>query len=660
MNPATALQPEQVLPVLRPLSTEPADMRPSEDIIDQLRGRLGHGVVMIPVPSGQKAPTRKGWQKTALERMLDEQYLNELRAGNIGVLLGKPSGNVCSIDIDDDAAVEPFLELNPRLRTTLRTKGYRGCQIWVRITDEELPKSCKLTTQSGHPFGEWRADGNQSIIHGRHEKGVDYQRVVDAPVVEIAFDDIVWPDDLKTEWGDRAFRDLVAEVGEPVVGNAINVSFFSRVFAMRKLVGVRRGKICIYNPTTGMWCSQQPEEIKKSVWLFVREFLRELGLTKLLALLKQRIIDEIIGLLFTEGQPVPEPQSSRFMHVKNGMIDLLEEPPRLLPFSPEYGSLQRVEIDYDPEQASCPLFTEWLEVSMNYHDRLLFQEWTGALLIGPNYAHRIMLLSGDAGSGKTSLVSLVEKLVGSAACQQLRPSQLDSRFETREYVNKRLLMGNDVPADFLTGKNTAILKSLTGGDTMTAELKMENAGVTFKGDFHVVIGSNEELALRVEGDADAWERRLLSIHMFKPETRSNIPDFANRLFRDEGEGILAWAVDGARLHLANDYQYHLSDDQEQRIQRILNASDGVRLFVEQRLRLDETARNNVTMDQLYEAYESFAKEYDCERFKKPILGRKLVPLIQSRFGLRQRHDIVSGMPGGNVKRGYKGLIILGP
>jgi hypothetical protein len=56
-----------------------------------------------------------------------------------------------------------------------------------------------LKTKDGQKVGEWRGNG-QSIVFGRHPTGLDYQRVVDAPAVEISFDQINWPQGLVLPW----------------------------------------------------------------------------------------------------------------------------------------------------------------------------------------------------------------------------------------------------------------------------------------------------------------------------------------------------------------------------------------------------------------------------------------------------------------------------
>src|SRR4030095_7088400 len=133
------------------------------------------------------------WGHRQLTDMEDTRYLAMLEnAGNIGVALGKVSNGLVTIDLDEDNCVEPFLQENPLLAYTLRTRGSRGCNIWLRCTSEH-PRWRNLTDPAGRKIGEWRADGCQTIITGTHPSGVPYQFVVEKPVMTINYDAIVWP-----------------------------------------------------------------------------------------------------------------------------------------------------------------------------------------------------------------------------------------------------------------------------------------------------------------------------------------------------------------------------------------------------------------------------------------------------------------------------------
>jgi hypothetical protein len=128
--------------------------------------------------------------------MKNHGYLAKLqRAGNIGVALGKVSHGLVTIDLDHNGYIESLLDANPLLRKTLRTTAQRGCNIWLRCTSD-CPSSCKLKDQSGNEIGEWRADGNQTIITGTHPEGMPYRFVVEGPVIPISYDAIIWPNSI--------------------------------------------------------------------------------------------------------------------------------------------------------------------------------------------------------------------------------------------------------------------------------------------------------------------------------------------------------------------------------------------------------------------------------------------------------------------------------
>ena len=124
------------------------------------------------------------------------------RGGNVGVVLGRASGNLCTIDIDTDAEVEPFLALNPKLASTLRTNGANGCQVWIRVVGdypERVVRSKLKVPETKKSVAEWRGGGgSQSVIQGKHPTPkVRYRFAVEVPAVEIFFDEIIWPE----RWG---------------------------------------------------------------------------------------------------------------------------------------------------------------------------------------------------------------------------------------------------------------------------------------------------------------------------------------------------------------------------------------------------------------------------------------------------------------------------
>jgi len=148
--------------------------------------------LLLPWPARSKGSRRK-WKHLTLTDMDETTHRAKLdKAGNVGVALGLVSGGLNTIDLDQERYVDAFLEVNPLLTKTLRTKGNRGCNIWIRCSGD-YPPSQKLKDPAKHEIGEWRADGNQTIITGTHPEGMSYQFVVERPVITVKYEAIVWP-----------------------------------------------------------------------------------------------------------------------------------------------------------------------------------------------------------------------------------------------------------------------------------------------------------------------------------------------------------------------------------------------------------------------------------------------------------------------------------
>ena len=172
----------------------------SMDATQSVRNILGWigPAVLLPAPPGCKGSREAGWNRKSLADMADPAHLATFREdSNISVLLGQASQGLCSIDFDNDEAAGRFLELNPRFAITLRTKGSRGCNFWVRMTGQ-YPRLCNLTIKDSRPkvqVGEWRSDGAQTMIWGTHPSGCSYEWIVAAEPITITFEDIQWPDE---------------------------------------------------------------------------------------------------------------------------------------------------------------------------------------------------------------------------------------------------------------------------------------------------------------------------------------------------------------------------------------------------------------------------------------------------------------------------------
>lgn len=87
---------------------------------------------------------------------------------------------------------------------------------------------------------------------------------------------------------------------------------------------------------------------------------------------------------------------------------------------------------------------------------------------------------------------------------------------------------------------------------MTVEYKNSNESPVMQCQFNVVVTSNSRLVVFLEGDADAWRRRLAIVSFTKTKPSEAIPKLAERILAEEGPGVLNFMLDGLdALRIAN-------------------------------------------------------------------------------------------------------------
>jgi len=76
----------------------------ASNLLDAARWYRGRGYAPIPLPAGDKKPVIRGWNTLRLSEDDLPRHFNG--TGNIGLLLGEPSGWLVDVDLDCEEAVE--------------------------------------------------------------------------------------------------------------------------------------------------------------------------------------------------------------------------------------------------------------------------------------------------------------------------------------------------------------------------------------------------------------------------------------------------------------------------------------------------------------------------------------------------------------------------
>lgn len=309
-----------------------------------------------------------------------------------------------------------------------------------------------------------------------------------------------------------------------------------------------------------------------------------------------------------------------------------------------------VDVEFQ-EEAVCPRFASELLPQLNHDDRRLLELYLGQGLLQRNVTQTFVIIEGPGNDGKSTAANLFAKLVGGENHANLRTKCLDRPFEVGRMAGKTLLVGRDVPGDFLTEDGADMIKALVGGDILQGELKYSNEMLQIPGRFNVLVTTNERQRLRIGGgDIEAWRRRLLFVRLEGARGGASIPDFDEVLWREEAQGICRLALERAvqllSTGVSNRWAFGLTPGQVARAEELVAGSDSLRLFVAEGL--ERAERCKAHKSNVVEAYEDWCRNSGFEP--------------ERRYGLQQRMERwtreLHGV-GWSNNRIYGGKVLLG-
>lgn len=509
----------------------------------------------------------------------------------------------------------------------------------ANVADAPAPDTSVIAQMPADLIGEPETEEAPAPVNGEEAKK-------DAPVVAKL---------------DAIEKEVFEHDGEPFIVDAetgkveLNERTIARAFTTIHQVkyAAERKEFSRYEPTTGLWQTVDANALSRQM----DEYFTDVGVRKGHSVTVQKQRQGRIGSLMKFAQilhcAAPELDTTGLVHTPTGIVDLRGDEPVLLPHSPDYPFKFTSGITFDPS-ATAPRFeAELLNPALNPDDQRLLQMLLGAVLIGPNAAQKILLIRGTPGGGKGTLMTVVEKVLCEQLVAYLRTKHLNEKFEYSGFLGKRLLVGKDVPGDTLSEKGAHNLKSLTGGDLAEAEIKYNPKKPQLRGDFHVVIVSNNRLRLALDGDTGAWARRLAIVDFSRPKPERPIPNFVDLLVSQEGSGILNWLIAGAmeyRRHLRDEGTIPLTPVQQGRVDELLRGSDSVAAFTE--LCLVADAGRDVAVSELVTAYHAMCKARDWESVGLHKFQKQLPDVMMAKFNAARRHDILRD---GKPVRGFKGV-----
>jgi P4 family phage/plasmid primase-like protien len=324
------------------------------------------------------------------------------------------------------------------------------------------------------------------------------------------------------------------------------------------------------------------------------------------------------------------------------------------PSAPNHPVTETLPVKFNA-QAKCDMFLGgFLAHILDRNDIDLLQRYLSQILEGINHSQTILVLCGDAGWGKSSLLKILGEMLGWRNVGIVREQLFRDEFELAHYHDKHFLFHPDMPTEFLNRQEASIFKQLVGGDPLWANVKSSDGRLVIEGHYPVILACNGKPRIHLDQDTDAWLRRLVVLSLKTPDHEQHFGKMAELILKNEASGILDWLLEG-RAKLAKDkLQLVQTPEQKARAATLLLASDSPSAFV--RSCLVKKKDGELGVVDLYGHYQEWCRENHLRSFPSKSFSRIAKEEIEITWGLKLRHDL----PGENGKprRGWKGLALV--
>src|SRR5215207_10016857 len=318
------------------------------------------------------------------------------------------------------------------------------------------------------------------------------------------------------------------------------------------------------------------------------------------------------------------------VNCQNGTLDLRTG--KLKDHDPADRITKIVPVEYHPE-ASCPRFLRFLKETLVDDAVIKFvKRYSGYTLTGITRERLLAILHGFGKNGKTTLVELLQDVMGDYATNTDTETLLMKRYQGVSNDVAALKGARFVSAaEVEQGRRLAEskVKQLTGRDTVTARY-LFGEPFNFRPEFKLWLSTNNKPVIQGTDDA-IWDRIRLIPFTQRFDGGRQDPKLPEKL-RCELAGVLAWMVEGCL-----EWQEHgLGEPKAVRdaTDQYRNEMDTLAAFLDEECVIAASCK--VLAERLYQTYAMWCDD----------AGEK--PETQKVFGMRLRER---GFTSDKIKRG---------
>ncbi len=299
------------------------------------------------------------------------------------------------------------------------------------------------------------------------------------------------------------------------------------------------------------------------------------------------------------------------------------------------------------KDAKCNRWLRFIDEITNSDRELAsyLKKFCGYLLSGQRNEQIILFLVGKGANGKSVFLSVLEHVFGSYAGVINSKALVDRNAgsipsDIAGLVNKRFVLLSEFPEHLPL--NTATVKSITGGDKITAR-HLYKDWFEFKPQFQIVCAVND--LPKLDWIDDAYFRRVRILPFQRVFQHNEIDKGLEQKLKEETNGIINWMIEGYQQYKSEGLQ--ASAKMESYLNEYRSNQDPVKQFVETII-VECTHSYFLPLFEIINEFKGFClrqgftvpTEASIKKRLREILG----PSTQQRYGKN-----------GERYRGYKGI-----
>lgn len=373
------------------------------------------------------------------------------------------------------------------------------------------------------------------------------------------------------------------------------------------IVFILNGDAYIYNEDNGTF---ERDSDGKRVRARIRPLLEfELREDKTISAIYNLILSDE-KLTITDKQINRRPKN--WIHFLNGYYDF--QAGKFEEHDPKYHEISVIPWEYSPsrypenyrfiergsgllrETVEEPLlFNAWLDAAIpEPEDQEMLLQYIGYSMTLETGAQKFMMICGSGGTGKSTLLSVIEAILGRSNISSVSLQGLQERFTPGELYLKQANICADIPLTALS--EVDIIKKLTGEDLISADRKFKS-NFLFRSYARLYFSAND-IPVNLSDKSNAFYRRMLILKMEHIPAKVD-PDLAEKL-KTEIPNIITRAVEA--LSRSNGAIVE-SERSKELVKEAHKNSDTVEAFLDDRCEYDE--KEKINRVDLYAAYFNY-------------------------------------------------------